>query len=256
MTLELVVETELDSAHVGTVTFERGPHNYFNADLLTALTDAFDDLSARGARAIVLYGAGRHFCAGADFAGNDTAAPGAASSPIYEVVPRLFERTVPVVAATRGASIGGGLGLALAADFRVATAKSRFAANFSRLGFSQGFALSVTLPRLIGLQRTSDLLYTGRTVYGDEALQMGLCDRLVDDEKLLDEARSYASEIAAAAPLAVAAIRQRLHGDLADAVREALQRDWKDQTSLKLTADFREGIAAARERRVPRFVGE
>jgi len=257
MTPELVLDTELDSSHVGTVTFERGPYNYLSAGLLTALADAFDDLSARGARAIVLYGDGRHFCAGADFAGNDTAAPGAATSPIYEVVPRLFERSVPVVAALRGASVGGGLGLALAADFRIATAKSRFSANFARLGFSQGFALSLTLPRLIGLQRASDLLYTGRTIYGDEALQIGLCDRLTDDEALLlGEARSYAAEIAASAPLAVAAIRRRLHGDLADAVRDALERDWTDQTSLKLTADFREGIAAARERRTPQFRGQ
>jgi len=256
MTPELVLDTTLDTSYVGTVTFERGPYNYLNAGLLTALADAFDDLSAQGARAIVLYGKGRHFCAGADFASNETAAPGAAASPIYEVVPRLFERSVPVVAALRGASIGGGLGLALAADFRVATDKSRLSANFARLGFSQGFALSLTLPRLIGLQRTSELLYTGRAVYGGEALQIGLCDRLADEESLLDEARSYAAEIAASAPLAVKAIRRRLHGDLADAVRDALARDWEDQTSLKLTADFREGIAATRERRTPQFRGE
>ncbi|NGP05792.1 enoyl-CoA hydratase/isomerase family protein [Rhodococcus sp. 14C212] len=256
MTPDIALDTELDSSHVGTVTFARGPYNYLSAALLTALADAFDDLSARGARAIVLYGDGRHFCAGADFGSNDTAAPGAATSPIYEVVPRLFERSVPVVAAMRGAAIGGGLGLALAADFRIATAQSRFAANFARLGFSQGFALSLTLPRLIGLQRASDLLYTGRMVYADEALQIGLCDRLTDDEKLLGEAQSYAAEIATSAPLAVAAIRRRLHGDLADAVRDTLERDWRDQTALKLTADFREGIAAARERRTPQFRGE
>lgn len=255
MTLKTVLDIDLDDTHVATVRYSRGLYNYLSADLLATLADAFDDLTARGARAIVLHGEGRHFCAGADFASNDAAPPGAAVSPIYEVVPRLFERTVPVVAAMRGAAVGGGLGLALAADFRVATPKSRFSANFSRLGFSQGFALSITLPRLIGLQRTSELLYTGRTVYGDEALQIGLCDRLAEEEALLDEARSFAAEIAASAPLAVAAIRQRLHGSLADEVREALARDWNDQTSLKLTEDFREGVAAAKERRTPRFQG-
>ncbi|WP_244970765.1 enoyl-CoA hydratase/isomerase family protein [Gordonia jinghuaiqii] len=252
---EIVIETEVGDDHVGTLTFERGKYNYLSAELLGRLAEGFEELSARGARAIVLVGRGRHFCAGADFASNDTAAPGAASSPLYEMVPRLFARSLPVVAALQGASVGGGLGLALAADFRVAGASSRFAANFSRLGFSQGFALSYTLPRLVGMQRASELLMTGRTVRGEEAFAMGLCDRLAADEAIVDEAHALAAGIAAAAPLAVHAIRERLQGDVVAEVKRALERDWHDQTTLKLTADFREGIAAARERRDPVFTG-
>jgi len=252
---DFVVETNLDDSHVGTVVFERGRYNYFNAALLTALSEAYEQLESQGARAIVLSGRGRHFCAGADLGSGDAAPPGAASSPIYDVVPRLFDRKVPVIAAVQGAAVGGGMGLALSADFRVAGARSRFVANFARLGFSQGFALSITLPNLVGLQRASDLLYTGREVLGDEAAQIGLCDRLADDEHILDAAKSFATLIAGSAPLAVSAIRRRLHGDLPARVAEALQRDWRDQTSLKLTADFREGVAAMRERRVPQFQG-
>lgn len=253
---EVIVDLDVDPAGVGTLTFTRGQYNYLSADLVARIAGGINDLESRGARVVVLAGTGKHFCAGADFASGDAAPPGAATSPIYEMVPRLFDRTVPVIAAVQGAAVGGGMGLALAADFRVASGKTRFTANFSKLGFSQGFALSVTLPRLVGLQRASELLYTGRNVRGDEALDIGLCDRLAADGHVLADARAFAGEIAAAAPLAVQAIRRRLHGDLVTEVEDALRRDWQDQTTLKLTADFREGVAAAKERREPRFVAE
>lgn len=253
---ELSIDLDLDHAHVGTLSFSRGPYNYLSAELVGRIADGINHLESRGARVIVLSGVGRHFCAGADFGSEDAAAPGAASSPIYEMVPRLFDRSIPVVAAVQGAAVGGGMGLALAADFRVVSEKTRFTANFSKLGFSQGFALSVTLPRLVGLQRASELLYTGRDVRGDEAVAIGLGDRLAREGEVFAEAHTFATVIAASAPLAVRAIRRRLHGDLAAEVVEALRRDWQDQTSLKLTADFREGVAAAKDRRPPRFRGE
>ena len=93
---------------------------------------------------------------------------------------RLFAAPLPVVAAVQGAAIGGGFGLALSADFRVATPESRFSANFARLGFHHGFALTVTLPAAVGRQAAADLLLTGRRVGGEEALALGLCDRLAD----------------------------------------------------------------------------
>lgn len=253
---DVSVRLEVGDDHVGVLTFERGRNNYLNRELVIRLSEGIAELQRDGARAIVLTSPSRHFCAGADFGSDEVAEPGAATSPIYEVVPRLFARTVPVVAAVRGAAVSGGLGLALSADFRIATPSTRFLANFARLGTSQGFALSLTLPRLVGVQRSSELLYTGRTVYGAEALQMGLCDRLVDGERLVSEARAFAAEIAASAPLAVQAMRQRFHGQLAEEIAGALERDWKDQTRLKLTDDFREGTSAVRERRPARFSGK
>ena len=94
---------------------------------------------------------------------------------------RLFAAPLPVVAAVQGAAIGGGCGLALSADFRVATPQSRFSANFARLGFHHGFALTVTLPAVVGRQAAADLLLTGRRVGGEEALALGLCDRLAGE---------------------------------------------------------------------------
>jgi 2-(1,2-epoxy-1,2-dihydrophenyl)acetyl-CoA isomerase len=251
-----VVNSEVADNGIATVTFQRGRYNYFNADLLSRLADKLESLAVAGARVIVLASSGRHFCAGADFSSNDPAPPGAASSPIYSLAPRLFAQPLPIIAAVRGAAIGGGLGLALVADFRVACPDSRFAANFAKLGISQGFALSLTLPRLVGPQRASEMFYTGRTVYGEEAHAIGLCDRLTTAEQLNQEAFALAESIASSAPLAVSAIRRSLRAEVVQQVTEALQAEWKDQTSLKLTADFREGVSASKERRTPVFRGE
>ena len=159
---------------------------------------AYEELDGSGwCRAIVLASEGRHFCAGLDFAGN----AGQDIAALYRAALRLFAAPLPVVAAVQGAAIGGGCGLALSADFRVATAQSRFSANFARLGFHHGFALTVTLPAAVGRQAAADLLLTGRRVGGEEALALGLCDRLAGDGDLLAQAialRGRAGRVGAA----------------------------------------------------------
>lgn len=150
---------------------------------------------------------GRHFCAGADLGRGG--APGErveSSRRLYREAVRLFGVPIPVVAAVRGAAVGGGLGLACAADFRVTAPGARFHANFAALGFHQGFGLSATLPRLVGAQPAAELLYTARKVDGEQAVALGLADRLADDPAddgdPLPAALAPATEIAAAAPLA------------------------------------------------------
>ena len=98
---------------------------------------------------------------------------------LYKEATRLFRARKPVVAAVHGAAVGGGLGLALVADFRVTCAEARFSANFNRLGFHPGFGLTTTLPRLVGPQQAALLFYTGRRIAGDEAVRIGLADLLV-----------------------------------------------------------------------------
>jgi enoyl-CoA hydratase/carnithine racemase len=174
---------------------------------------------------------------------------------LYDEAVRLFATQTPVVAAIQGAAIGGGLGLALFSDFRVATSESRFSANFARLGFHQGFGLSVTLPNLVGSQVAMDLLYTGRRVPGEEAHAMGLCDRLVPADQLREVAHAWAVEIATSAPLAIRSIRETLRGDLAQQIRVATDREKAEQDRLQKTEDFREGVRAMGERRRPEFKG-
>ena len=234
----------------------RPPNNFFSQSMIADLADAFEALDAdAGCRAIVLASEGRHFCAGADFSQNARVVGDSSGRHLYDEAVRLFATRTPIVAAIQGAAIGGGLGLALMPDFRVASPEARFSANFARLGFHQGFGLSVTLPRLVGQQLAMELLYSGRRVKGEEAFSSGLCDRLVAAEKLRDEAFALAREIATSAPLAVDSIRETLRGDLPEAIRAATDREKAEQERLQKTEDFREGTRAMAERRTPVFKG-
>lgn len=250
---ELTVE--LGDDHVATLEFSRPPSNFFSVALISQIADACDELAADGhCRAIVLCSTGRVFCAGADFAGAH-----AIGTPdgthLYDHAVRLFQQPLPVVAAVQGAAIGGGLGLAMAADFRVAVPEARFAANFALLGIHHGFALSVTLPAAIGQQAAMDLLYTGRRISGDEALALGLADRLAPPGQAREEAHALAAQIAASAPLAVRSIRDTMRGQLARQARAAMARERAEQERLMQTADWTEGVAAVSQRRPASFTG-
>jgi len=141
------VSVDLGSDFVAEVEIHRPPNNFFDVALIQSLAEAYTALSAGQCRAIVLCAEGKHFCAGADFNNQSSAAalPTEGAASLYREAVRLFRSELPVVAAIQGAAIGGGLGLACSADFRVATPLARLAANFARLGFHQGFGLSVTL---------------------------------------------------------------------------------------------------------------
>jgi 2-(1,2-epoxy-1,2-dihydrophenyl)acetyl-CoA isomerase len=248
------VTVSVGAEHVATVEIHRPPANYFDAALIRELADAYERLDADpSCRALVLCSEGKHFCAGANF--------GAATSPaddprsLYREALRLFAAASPVVAAVQGAAVGGGLGLALSADFRVACPASRFSANFARLGFHHGFGLSVTLPALAGQQAALDMLLTGRRVPGEEALSLGLCDRLVDNDDLRAAAHALAAELAQSAPLAVRSIRATLRAALLERLAAALEREASEQERLRATEDFREGVTASLQRRTPRFSG-
>jgi 2-(1,2-epoxy-1,2-dihydrophenyl)acetyl-CoA isomerase len=248
------VTVVLDDQHLATVEIHRPPANYFDASLIGELADAYEALDADpNCRAIVLCSQGRHFCAGANL--GSPGSPADEPRSLYRQALRLFESATPVVAAVQGAAVGGGLGLALSADFRVASPGSRFSANFSRLGFHHGFALTVTLPALAGNQTALDLLLTGRRVPGEEALALGLCDRLVEDGEVRTGAVALASELAGSAPLAVRSIRETLRSGLVERIESALEREAAEQDRLRATADFREGVTASLERRTPRFQG-
>lgn len=245
------------AGHIVTAELNRPPANYFDESLLTALADLLEELGQDPlCRAVVLCSNGKHFCAGADFASR---APGAGvrenASKVYRQALRLFDSAVPLVAAVQGSAVGGGLGLACVADFRVATPQTRFVANFSRLGFHQGFGLTVTLPEIVGRQPALEMLYTSARVDGDRALRIGLADRLVPGEDLRTAAHQFAGEIAAAAPLAVASIRATMRRGLADRVRVAIEHELAEQDRLSRTQDWAEGIQASLQRRPPTFHG-
>ncbi len=238
--------------YVATVTIHRPPNNFFDYRLIASIAKAFADIdNDSSCRAIVLASEGKHFCAGADFSAEGANRVG----ELYRQAVKLFEAKTPVVAAVQGAAVGGGLGLAMMADFRVAAPEARFSANFSQLGFHHGFGLSVTLPRVVGHQKSLNLLYTGRRVKGEEALELGLCDELVALDDLRSAAHERAAQVAACGPLAIRAIRQTMRGNLPALIRAATDREMSEQFVLQRTNDFAEGVAAYSARRKPNFTG-
>ena len=239
------------TGHVAVAEMHRPPNNFFDEALLASLAEALRALDEDPAvRSVVLCSEGRHFCAGAQLDG--MTADGIRR--VYRQALGLFMVRKPVVAAVQGTAVGGGLGLALAADFRVAAAGSRFVANFARLGFHQGFGLSVTLPAVVGPQRALELLLTGRAVPGTEAMEIGLCDRLTPEDPR-QAAVGLAAEIAESAPLSIVSIRATMRRALVADVCAALDIEVQAQAALLGTADFREGVEAARARRAPVFGG-
>lgn len=245
--------------HVAIVELRRPPHNYFDIPLIAALATAFEAVDADPTlRVVLLCAQGKSFCAGANFANRD-ATPEARSpraiNPLYGEALRLYACEKPVVGAIHGAAVGGGLGVALVPDFRVTCPEARFSANFTRLGFHPGFGLSVTLPRLIGGQKAALMFYTGRRIGGEEAVAIGLADRLVAQDQVRAAALDLAREIAASSPLAVVATRATLRQGLVEQIRSAVAHESVNQNRQFLTEDFQEGVRAMAERREPLFRG-
>ncbi len=246
------------AGHVTVVEIQRPPNNFFDRELIEEIADAFEAADADpGIRAVVLAAQGKAFCAGADFARRDRGAEGegTARKHLYKEAIRLFRTRKPIVAAVQGPAIGGGLGLACMADFRVTCTEARFSANFTRLGFHPGFGLTATLPRLVGQQMAAMLFYTSRRINGEEAVRIGLADMLVPLAEVRDAALGLATEIAESSPLGVLATRETVRRGFADAVEAATERELVEQEWLRKTEDFKEGIKATAERRPGQFTG-
>ena len=243
---------------VALLEIDRPPHNFVSVELMRDLADALEAIDGeRDLRASVLATAGKAFCAGADLT-SPTGVGGegmAGINPLYHQAVRLFSARKPIVAAVQGAAVGAGLGLALVADFRVAAPEARFAANFVKLGFHPGFGITHTLPRVVGMQRAQLMCHTGRRIKAQEALGWGLVDQVVPLDELRGAALDLAREIAESAPLAVQSTRATLRAGLAAAVKTQTDHELIEQTWLRETADFAEGVASVNERRPGVFVG-
>src|SRR5580704_2944454 len=197
--------------HVGLIEIRKPPLNFFDVSLINQIADALEEFDRDiEIRASVLAAQGKAFCAGANF--NDPARQEqetkakldpASNLPInhlYVQAVRIFRNKKPIVAAVHGAAIGGGLGLAVSADFRVTCPEARFAANFTKLGFHPGFGLTATLPELVGKNNAELIFYTSRRVTGEEALKMGLANECVPQDQVRSAAMKLAQEIAECSP--------------------------------------------------------
>jgi enoyl-CoA hydratase/carnithine racemase len=205
-------------------------------------------------RVIIVTGAGKGFCAGADM--DMLRGIGSGSAPVHSRKPQTYPLTIrkPILAAINGACAGLGLVHALMCDLRFAAAGAKLTTAFVRRGLIAEHGISWVLPRVVGPSRALDLLLSGRVVLAEEALGMGLVDRVVAPQELLDTVTAYARDLAAnCSPTSMAAIKHQVYRhyetDLAAALRESNELM---VASLK-RPDFKEGVASFVERRPPRF---
>jgi 2-(1,2-epoxy-1,2-dihydrophenyl)acetyl-CoA isomerase len=213
-------------------------------------------------RVLVLSGAGPNFCTGGDV--KDFAARGEmlpaylreATAALASVAGGLIRLRQPVIAAVHGyAAGGGGFGLVCAADLVVASRSAKFLPGATRAGMAPDAGTSVTLSRIVGVRRAMELVLGNPTLSAPDALAIGLVNRVVDDELLLAETFAWAAELAAGAPLALAASKRLLWAGVGRDVEAAFDDECRTVVELSGTADAREGLAAVIERRPPAFRG-
>jgi len=247
--------------YVAVVEIRRPPHNFFDSELIHDIAEAFTEMDEnKECRAIVLAAQGDAFCAGGNFNVQNASSASVLAqkdgrNPLYTEAIRLYSCKKPIVGAINGPAVGGGLGLALVPDFRVACPEARFSANFVKLGFHPGFGLTHTLPQLIGQQKANLMFLTGRRIKGEQALEWGLADVLTSQDLVREEAINLAREIAGNAPLAILSVRATLRQRLNEKIIPQIEHESKEQTWQRETNDFKEGIRAVTERRPGNFQG-
>lgn len=249
------------SDDIGVLTLNRPDNrNSMTPELLDAFAEATAEARAARLRCLVVTGTGTCFSSGADFKSRvqrdeDQRTPNERSYAMYEPFLSLLDIAAPVIGALNGHTVGGGFGLALVCDLRIGALDAKYGANFVKLGLAPGMAISYLLPRLIGVARANELLFTGRLVDGAEAERLGILNRAVPAETVLDEALALARTIAGNAPIAVRATKRAIQRGLDLQVRDAARLEAYAQAESLTSSDAREGIAALLAKRPPTFTG-
>ncbi len=253
--------------HIATLLLNRpAKKNAFTDGMLQqwrqSLLDAQDDPAVR---VIVVTGAGDAFCSGGDL-GRRTSEPQAVEPTILERKQRFGKTThsvaltiphidKPIIAAVNGAAVGAGMDMALMCDIRLAARSARFAEAYVRVGLIPGNGGCYYLPRIVGVARALELLLTGEFVGAEEALKIGLVNQVYDDDKFLDFVYAYAKRIASMPPVAVAMIKRAVYQSLTCDLRTSLELIASQMTIVQTTDDYREAIAAYKEKRPGNYKG-
>ena len=255
------IEFSVDG-HVATILLNRpAKKNAFTTEMIDEWTRFLVSLRAdRSVRAVVLTGAGGAFCSGADLgdlAGEVTplGRKRHLTDHIHRIAYALEDLEQPVIAAVEGPAVGAGMDMALMCDLRVISETARFCEAYVKVGLVPGDGGCYFLPRLVGIARALELLWTGRFVEADEALRIGLANRLVPAGQALTEARTLAAQIAAAPPVAIGMIKRATYQSARVDMRTALNLVSSDMGIVRTTEDSKQAMQSFKERRTADYQG-
>ena len=259
------VQLEMRESAVAVITLNRpAALNALTTEMAWEFKSAIGEARERGARAIVLTGAGRAFCAGGDLkdmrkvAEREGRVEAFFDEPLgllNECILLLQQVPLPVIAAVNGSASGGGCNLALACDIVIAAESAKFNQAFVKVGLSPDCGGTFILPRLVGMKRAAEMLMLGETVEATRAAELGMINAVWPDEELMSEAMKMAVRLAQAPTASIMRIKQLLDQSAISDYSAQLDAEHKAQLQSGQTRDFREGVAAFMEKRPPKFVG-
>lgn len=254
----ILLEVKEQIAHITLNRPEK--FNAFTREMSLELQAALDECKAESIRAVVLSGAGKAFCSGQDLTEAIDPQGPSIQKIIQEhynpIVTRISKLPKPVVAVVHGVAAGAGANLALCCDLVIAGKSANFIQAFSKIGLVPDTGGSYFLPRLIGLQRAAGLMMLADKVSGEEAANMGMIWKAVEDEFLMQEAMATAKALAAMPTVALGLIKEQLRGSATNTLEQQLNVEDKLQQQAAATADFKEGVQAFLEKRKPVFKGK
>ena len=250
---------------VATLTLNRAER--LNALGGTLRDDLYDAITRSAAdpevRVMIVTGAGKGFCAGGDVKAMNEAKEGQRERPLLEKIAPLRDRTLlamrdapqPIIAAVNGAAAGAGMNLALACDIRLASTAAKFSQAFVKRGLHPDWGGTYFLPRVVGMAKACEMIFTGEVVDAAEALRLGIVSRVLSPEELLPAAHTLARAIAAGPPIALRLAKRGLYRNAESDLRTALEYETFAQNACFETEDAREGIKAFVDKRAPVFRG-
>ena len=250
--------------HIAVITLNRPEaRNAFSPEMIQLWREALEKAQANPSiRVIVVTGKGDTFCSGGDI--RDMAEGRLRSwemknflwEGVHRIVLALEGTDKPVIAAINGAAMGAGLDMAIMCDLRVCSDRAKLAESYVMMGLAPGDGGAYFLPRLVGIARALELFFTGKILDAKAALDIGLVNRVVPHERLMDETLSFAAEIAAKPPLATRMIKRAVYQALGSDLRSHLDYISSQVALLSETRDHQEAARAFLEKRPPRFTGE
>jgi 2-(1,2-epoxy-1,2-dihydrophenyl)acetyl-CoA isomerase len=263
MERDLVVLEKVE--HIAQVTLNHPETlNAITYEMLQELREVVKDVAKdRDVRAVILTGAGRAFCSGANVLGGsgDALAAGgmglrSAVIEMNEVLLQIAEMEKPWLAAVNGPAVGGGCALALNCDLVLAAESAYLCVGYVNIGVVMDMGCSFVLPRLVGTHKAKELAFFGDRIYAPQAAEMGLINRSVPDDELLDVSQEWAERLAAGPTLAIGAMKQLIHRSQQGTLSDALQRETNLLSLVSQTEDAAEWVMAFFQKRAPQFKGK